>query len=482
MEMKKVKLSSKLIGGFLLMGLIIMIGGVWGPIGISRLSNPVKEVTEVQIPASYSLGLIQEALKSIRRLEQALLIPENFSDEQEKSRLLDELEGAWKKVDERRRAFESRSLSNEVSTLWKKTGPSWESWRKNHLEVVRNLNEGNRAGALTLSSGPGRESFHYCDNLLQEIGQVMKKQGEGFQHSGTDLVVQLKTMVLVGTLLGIFVTLIFGLFFSRSITRPIRRAIGKLSDTCAQFESTSGQIATVSHQLAAGTSSQAAAVEEASSVTADLSSIIQRNTDVVQSLQVISAESSTFGQAAFEFFRQSKKATKEITLSSEETSKIVKTIGEIAFQTNLLALSASVEAAQSSEVGIGFSVVAQEVRNLARRSTEAAKNTTSLIDETIRAINRGDNLVKASLGSFISYGEASTPINTFSGKAFEVAQKQAQGIEQINIALGEISHSAQSNAASAQEAASAAQEISAQAASMSKVVEELRRIVGYRIQ
>jgi methyl-accepting chemotaxis protein len=463
------------------MGLIVMIGGIWGPIGISRLGNTVKEISEVQVPSAYGLGLLLDSPKSIQGLEQALLIPENFGDEREKTRLGAELEGSWKKAEEGRKFFESQAHSNEVRALWKKIDPAWETWKKNHLEVVRNVKEGNRAEALTLSGAAAREASQSLEQRLYDLEQFVLKQGEGVQPSGQSMVARQKAVVIVGTIVGILMALTFGLVFSKSITRPIRGAIGKLSDTCAQFESTSGQIATVSHQLAAGTSSQAAAVEEASSVTADLSSIIQKNSEEVQRLQIISNESSAVGQTAFEFFRQAKKATKEIKLSSEETSKIVKTIGEIAFQTNLLALSASVEAAQSSEAGIGFSVVAQEVRNLARRSTEAAKNTTSLIDETIRAINRGDNLVKASLGSFISYGEASTPINTFSAKAFEVAQKQAQGIEQINIALGEISHSAQSNAASAQEAASAAQEISAQAASMSKVLEELKRIVGYRL-
>lgn len=112
--------------------------------------------------------------------------------------------------------------------------------------------------------------------------------------------------------------------------------------------------------------------------------------------------------------------------------------------------------------------------------TEASKKTSALIEETGRLINRGDDLVRASLGSFIAYGDASKPIIGFSGTASEVAKKQAQGIEQINIAMGEISRTSQINAASAQESASVAQEITAQANSMTNILKELKKVVGDR--
>ncbi|OGP49766.1 MAG: hypothetical protein A2Y79_05645 [Deltaproteobacteria bacterium RBG_13_43_22] len=110
----------------------------------------------------------------------------------------------------------------------------------------------------------------------------------------------------------------------------------------------------------------------------------------------------------------------------------------------------------------------------------AAKNTSALIEETVKLITKGDDLVRASLENFIAYGESSIPITGVSGTVFVAAQKQAKGIEQIKIAIGEISRTAQANAASAQESASAAQEISAQAQNMARIVEELKRVVGDR--
>lgn len=475
--MPKISLTQKMMAGFICAGMLIVLGGILGPLGISKVGEELVEFTSTLFSATYHLGVLKEGQRSVQKLEYAFLAQENSAKENEKERIYGELKETWEKTDKAWKEMESLARSFSIE-LWEKSRSSWENWRALHQEFIRQWKEGKRNEALALFNGKERELFIENERNLNTLTQGLAQWREQAVQTGREETGRMKAFIVGGTILGIFLTLFWGGFFSRSVTRPIRRIIQGLTETCAQFESTARQIATASQQLAAGTSAQAAAVEEASSVSAELSSSIQKNTEEVEKLQVISGDSTVVGQEAFEFFRQAKKATKEIKLASEETAKIVKTIGEIAFQTNLLALSASVEAAQSNEAGIGFSVVAQEVRNLAKRSTEAAKDTSALIDETLRVITKGDNLVRASLGSFISYGEASAPINSFSAKAAEVAQKQAQGIAQINIALGEISHSAQNNAAGAQEAASAAQEISAQSAHLSRVLDELKMLVG----
>ncbi len=476
--MKKLSLSTKLIGGFLLMGLILLMGGLLGSLGISRLGGELKEVSEVHFPAVYNLGTMIEAQKTLQRVQQSLLVPESFSDEAEKNHLFQRLNEAWVRADKSWKEYETLPSTKEGGLLWNNLKPAWDTWRKNHNEVIRLLKEGKRAEALALSSGGEKESFGQAEKLLQTLSLYNLKLSEKAKQNGLQMEHWQKHLVSIGTIVGIVITLLFGFFFAGSITKPIYHSIWNLSETSAQFASTSEQIASSSNQLAGGTSSQVAAVDEASSITEELSSIVQKNLEDVQRLKNSSEASAPKGFATFELFKQAKRATKEIKLSSEEASKIVKTIGEIAFQTNLLALSASVEAAQTNEVGIGFSVVAQEVRNLARRSTEAAKNTSALIEETIKLITKGDDLVRTSLGHFIDYGQGSIPITGFSVTAFEEAQKQAQGIEQINIAIGEISRTSQDNASSAQEFASVAQEITAQANSMINIVEELKKVVG----
>jgi methyl-accepting chemotaxis protein len=168
----------------------------------------------------------------------------------------------------------------------------------------------------------------------------------------------------------------------------------------------------------------------------------------------------------------------EITKASEETSKIIKTIDEIAFQTNLLALNAAVEAARAGEAGAGFAVVADEVRNLAMLAVEAAKNTANLIEGTVKKVKDGSNLVSRT-------NEASQQVAGSSAKAADLvaeiaaaSNEQAQGIDQINTAVTELDKVTQQNAANAEESASEAEEMSAQAETMQGIVGELVAIVG----
>jgi methyl-accepting chemotaxis protein len=168
----------------------------------------------------------------------------------------------------------------------------------------------------------------------------------------------------------------------------------------------------------------------------------------------------------------------EISQASEETSKIIKTIDEIAFQTNLLALNAAVEAARAGEAGAGFAVVADEVRNLALRAAEAAKNTARLIEGTVKKVKDGSSLVVQSNEAFQQVANASNKAAELVGEISAASSEQAQGIDQINRAVTEMDKVTQQNAASAEESASASEEMNAQAETMKDMVGELVAMVG----
>ncbi len=167
----------------------------------------------------------------------------------------------------------------------------------------------------------------------------------------------------------------------------------------------------------------------------------------------------------------------EITKSSEETGKIIKTIDEIAFQTNLLALNAAVEAARAGEAGKGFAVVAEEVRNLAQRAAEAAKETSSLIEGTIRAVQNGNEITQSTREAFGENMEISQKVANLVQEISTASKEQSNGIEQVSKAVSEMDRVTQQNAANAEESASASEELNAQAAQMREQVNQLVALV-----
>ena len=173
-------------------------------------------------------------------------------------------------------------------------------------------------------------------------------------------------------------------------------------------------------------------------------------------------------------------AIDEISQASEETSKIIKTIDEIAFQTNLLALNAAVEAARAGEAGTGFAVVADEVRNLAMRAADAAKNTAELIEGTVAKVKKGSELVNQTGESFEAIAVSSNKARELVSEIAAASNEQAQGVEQINAAVIDVEKVTQQNAASAEESASASEEMSAQAQQMQSMVADMVALVEGR--
>ena len=212
-------------------------------------------------------------------------------------------------------------------------------------------------------------------------------------------------------------------------------------------------------------------MEEITSMTAqNAQNAAQANRLMEETVKVVAEANQSMGELT--------QAIGEISSSSEETGKIIKTIDEIAFQTNLLALNAAVEAARAGEAGAGFAVVADEVRNLAMRSAEAAKSTSHLIEDTVKKVRHGSEIVSRTNESFGKVAGSSRKAGDLVGEIAAASREQAQGIEQVTKAISEMDRVVQQNAANAEESASAAEQMDAQAEQMKKFVQELVIVVG----
>jgi len=287
-----------------------------------------------------------------------------------------------------------------------------------------------------------------------------------------------RNIIVIGIVFFALLALAIAYFAARAIAVPVQDAVQQLNSGSDQITAASAEVAEASQNLAEGASEQAAAIEETSSSLEEMSSMTKQNAENANQAKAYMSQARDIVGRVNQQMDDMANAIQEVTKSSEETGKIIKTIDEIAFQTNLLALNAAVEAARAGEAGAGFAVVADEVRNLAMRAAEAAKNTSSLIENTITVVKKSRDLTEATRQGFKENVEISMKVGSLIDEIAVASDEQAQGIGQISKAVNEMDKVVQQNAANAEESASASEELNAQAFTMKDVVVELTSVVG----
>jgi methyl-accepting chemotaxis protein len=321
--------------------------------------------------------------------------------------------------------------------------------------------------------GPCVEKQRIALGLLSKVVKINEDLAAESARAAEDMAGWSNIIAWAGTLAGFGTALALGVLLSVSISRSLRRIIAGLAEGAEQVASAAGQVSAASQSLAAGSSQQAAGIEETSSSLEEMSSMTRRNADNAGQADQLMKEALAVVERADQSVQALTTSMQEISSASEETSKIIKTIDEIAFQTNLLALNAAVEAARAGEAGAGFAVVAEEVRNLAKRAADAARTTAGLIEGTVKKIKAGSQTVAETSGAFSTVSGQTAKVSELVAEIAAASGEQSQGITQVNTAVTDIDKVTQQNAANAEESASAAEEMSAQAEQMKAMVQEL---------
>lgn len=279
--------------------------------------------------------------------------------------------------------------------------------------------------------------------------------------------------ILIILAAGIVIGLLSAWRITRSITQPIHRIVGSLDTGANEIVAAANHVSVASQTLSEGTADQAASIEETSSALEEMAAMTQQNAENAGKADNLMKKANQVIEKANASMVELTRSIKEVTQAGDETSRIIKTIDEIAFQTNLLALNAAVEAARAGEAGAGFAVVADEVRNLALRTADAAKTTAELIEGSVKKTVEGNEIMGRTETAFADAAVQSGQVGTLVAEIAAASKEQARGIEQVTKAASEMDRVIQQNAASAEETASTAEEMNGQSDKIKAVVLEL---------
>jgi methyl-accepting chemotaxis protein/methyl-accepting chemotaxis protein-1 (serine sensor receptor) len=352
-----------------------------------------------------------------------------------------------------------------------------DAWDASEVDVARLVGEGNAAGAWDVQrqkSAPLLSKVSDYTTRLTAMQNRLFTEAIKASDDSYRLLLWLISGVFAASLgLGLVVRWVV-----KGIIRTLRTATHDLAQGAQHVATASSQVASASQSLSQGATEQAASLEQTSASMEEIASMTRMNAENTHQAagMMADAEKQVHGaNAALSAMVASMSAIKE---SSDKVSKIIKTIDEIAFQTNILALNAAVEAARAGEAGMGFAVVADEVRTLAQRSAQAAKDTAVLIEESIAKANDGNQKVSQVTSAIAAITDSSVKAKGLVDEVSVASRQQSQGIEQVSQAIAQMEKVTQTNAASAEESAAVSQELSAQAEEASSVVRKLMDLVG----
>lgn len=375
-------------------------------------------------------------------------------------------------------AYEQRITAAEDRALFDRIRSAREKYIEQFSRAVVLSRTGRKDEASRLYVAAVEPAYQNLEQAVEAMSDWNVTHGAEAGKSIQTAVTTTLTLVLAALALANLAASLVAFVIVRGTTAILRRAVTGLAEGAEQVASASEQLSAAAQSLSQGTTEQAASLEETSASMEQMASMTRRNAEHARQAATLMQSVDRKVQESNAVLGEMVASMGAIKESSDKISRIIKTIDEIAFQTNILALNAAVEAARAGEAGMGFAVVADEVRSLAQRSAQAARDTAALIEESIVRSAEGTVRVQHVAASIRGITEAVSEVKGLVDAVSAASQEQTQGIEQVSHAVAQMEKVTQTNAGTAEESAAASEELSVQATRSMDIVRQLEALVG----
>ena len=474
--MKNWTVGKKIVAGISILLLLLAIVSSVSITGLTRLENfAAARLRDDAIPGIVYMGdVAQYGLRGYIRT----LVASNAVTTAERDKALAQADENIAKATEALQKYEEAITSQEDRRNFELLKQKRAAYRDARQTYVALLKAGKNEESVAFENATFDPAFAgYRDQIA-----VMLKWNQDVAFAVTGEMISTasrasfvsKAFSVVAVIAGI----VIGMFLTRGINRALRAISTTIQQGSEQVAAAAGQVSSTSQSLAEGASEQAASLEETSSSLEEMASMAKRNAENVQQAKELSGQTRVAADTGTNDMQEMKQAMDAIKASSDDVAKIIKTIDEIAFQTNILALNAAVEAARAGEAGAGFAVVADEVRNLAQRSAQSAKETATKIEESIAKSIHGVQISEKVATSLNAIAEKTRKVDSIVAEIATASNEQRQGVDQVNLAVGQMDKVTQSTASNAEETSAAAEELNAQSITLKDAVTELTALVG----